>query len=379
MSFDIALTDKLSLFVEDMRRGGVECLPPDANRSEAAFAVEDGKVRYALGALKGVGEKAMQALVAERKANGPFKSLDDFAERIDPRLLNRRQIESLAAAGAFASIAPDRAAVFASAETILAHASSAADQRTSGQHGLFGGSSSAVAPMRLANAEEWSLAQRMAAERDSFGFYFSSHPVESHRHLLDANRARTFAQLAEMPMPAEGRAGATMAALVEESRWRVSQKGRRYLMATLSDQSGQFQATVFDDEASTAIEAAAKAGTCGLLTVELDKREGDDLPRVAIKRFQPLESLAKRTRLQMEIRIASAQLVGAVARELAGATGGGGIVRMRLPLASSGEAVVIVGRDFALDAELQARIERITGEGSVDLSVQEPPRLALVG
>ncbi|MCH8615335.1 DNA polymerase III subunit alpha [Sphingomonas sp. SM33] len=379
MSFDIALTDKLALFVEDMRRGEVECLPPDVNSSEAAFSVEDGKVRYALGALKGVGEKAMEALVAEREEKGPFKSLDDFADRIDPRLLNRRQIEGLAAAGGFDVLEPQRAAVFASAETILAHAASAADQRSSGQHGLFGGPESAAAPIRLARTEEWSLAQRMAAERDSFGFYFSAHPVDAHRHILEANKAKTFAQLADMPMPAEGRAGATMAGLVEEARWRVSQKGRRYLMATLSDSSGQFQASVFDEEASTAIEDAAKAGTCGLLTVELDKREGDELPRVAIKKFQPLDTLAKRTRLQMEIRVSSEALVPAIARELGGVRGGGGLVRLILPLSAGGEAIVIAGRDFALDAELQARIERIAGEGSVDLSVQEPPKLALVG
>ena len=379
MSFDMTQTDKLALFVEDMRRGEIECLPPCINASQAAFSVEDGKVRYALGALKGVGEKAMESLVAEREERGPFKSLDEFAERIDPRLLNRRQIESLAAAGAFDAIAPDRAAVFASAETILAHAASAAEQRTSGQHGLFGGGVASVAPIRLAKAEQWSLAEGMAAERDAFGFYFSAHPVDSHRHLLEANKAKTFAQLADLPMPAEGRAGAVMAGLVEEARWRVSQKGRRFLMATLSDSSGQFQASVFDDEASAAVEAAARAGTCGLLTVELDKRPGDELPRVAIKRFQPLEGLAKRTRLQMEIRISSPSLVPAVARELANAPGGGGIVRLVLPLSTGGEAVVIAGRDFALDAELEARIERITGEGSVDLSVQEPPRLALVG
>jgi DNA polymerase-3 subunit alpha len=379
MSFDIALTDKLALFVEDMRRGEVECLPPCINASQAAFSVEDGKVRYALGALKGVGEKAMEALVAEREAKGPFKSLDDFAERIDPRLLNRRQIESLAAAGAFDAISPDRAAVYASAETILAHASSAAEQRTSGQHALFGGSAASVAPIRLARTEQWSLAQRMAAERDAFGFYFSAHPTDSHRHLLEANKAKTFAQLAELPMPAEGRAGATMAGLVEEARWRTSAKGRRYLLATLSDSSGQFQASIFDDEASAAVEAAAKAQTCGLLSVELDKRPGDELPRVAIKRFQPLETLAKRTRLQMEIRLSSPSLVPAIAKELSGAHGGGGMVRLYLPLSSGGEAVVVAGRDFALDAELQARIERITGEASVDLSVQEPPKLALVG
>jgi DNA polymerase-3 subunit alpha len=379
MSFDMAQTDKLSLFVEDMRRGGVECLPPCINASEAAFSVESGAVRYALGALKGVGEKAMEALVAERKARGAFKSLDDFAERIDPRLLNRRQIESLAAAGAFDSIAPDRAAVFASAETILAHAASAAEQRESGQHGLFGGGDVSVAPIRLAKAEEWTLAKRMAGERDAFGFYFSSHPIEAHRHLLDANKARTFAQLAEMAMPAEGRIGAVMAGLVEETRWRTSAKGRRYLMATLSDPSGQFQASIFDEEASAAIEAAARAGSCGLLTVELDKREGDELPRVAIKRFQPLDALAKRTRLQMGIRVSSAAFVPAIARELSNSQGGGGLVRLHLPLANGGEAVVLAGRDFALDAELAARIERIAGEGSVELSVQEPPKLALVG
>jgi len=379
MSFDIALTDKLALFVEDMRRGEVECLPPCINASQAAFSVEDSKVRYALGALKGVGEKAMEALVAERETNGPFKSLDDFAERIDPRLLNRRQIESLAAAGAFDAIAPDRAAVYASAETILAHASSAAEQRTSGQHALFGGSPSSVAPIRLTKSEQWSLAQRMAGERDSFGFYFSAHPTDSHRHLLDANKAKTFAQLADLPMPAEGRTGAVMAGLVEEARWRTSAKGRRYMLATFSDSSGQFQASCFDDEASAAIEAAAKAQTSGLLTVELDKRPGDELPRVAIKRFQPLDTLAKRTRLQMEIRVSSPTLVPAIAKELESGRGGGGTVRLFLPLSSGGEAVVIAGRDFVLDAELQARLERLTGEGSIDLSVQEPPKLALVG
>ena len=98
--FDMALTDKLSIFVEDMRRGGVECLPPDINASHAHFTVEQGNVRYALGALKGVGEKAMEALVEERERGGPFLSLEDLAARIDPRLLNRRQLESLAGAGA---------------------------------------------------------------------------------------------------------------------------------------------------------------------------------------------------------------------------------------------------------------------------------------
>ena len=130
MSFDMALTDKLG----DVRRGHAarrgrvpaarhQRQPRLTSRSRTA------RVRYALGALKGVGEKAMEALVEERERGGPFASLEDFAARIDPRLLNRRQLESLAGAGAFDAIKPDRAAVFAAAETILAHAASAHDQR----------------------------------------------------------------------------------------------------------------------------------------------------------------------------------------------------------------------------------------------------------
>jgi len=379
MSFDMALTDKLGIFVEDMRRGGIEYLSPDINASHAFFTVENGAVRYALGALKGVGEKAMEALVEERERGGPFTSLEDFAARIDPRLLNRRQLESLAAAGAFDSIKPERAAVFAAAETILAHAASAHDQRESGQAGLFGGISAEAAPIRLPRDASWTIAQRMAAERDAFGFYFSAHPVDAARHLLAAHKVRTFAQIIETQVVEGERVGSTMAGLVEEARWRTSAKGRRYMMATLSDASGQFMATAFDDEATAALEAAAKAGQCGLLSVELDRRAGDETPRVTIKRFRPLADLAKSTRLQMTVRVADAAAAASIAGELANARGSNGLVRFLVPIAAGGEAVVVGGRDYALDAELAARIERIAGEGNVDLSVQEPPKLALVG
>ncbi|HET8749603.1 MAG TPA: DUF655 domain-containing protein, partial [Sphingomicrobium sp.] len=379
MSFDMALTDKLAMYVEDMRRGEVDCLPPEINASRAHFTVENGGVRYALGALKGVGEKAMAALVEERERAGAFKSLEDFAARIDPRLLNRRQLESLAGAGAFDAFKSERARVFAGAETILAHAASAHEQRESGQAGLFGVNSAEAAPIRLPRDASWTLAQRMAAEREAFGFYFSAHPVDTARHLLAAHKVRTFAEISEFTIGEGERAAATMAALVEEARWRTSARGRRYMMATLSDPSGQFVATVFDEDATAALEAAAKAGLCGLLGVELDRRAGDETPRVTVKHFQPLTELAKQTRLQMIIRIEDPELVGSLAPEFAAARGGNGVVRFVVPIASGGEASILAGRDFTLDAELARRIERIVGEGAVELTVQEPPKLALVG
>jgi DNA polymerase-3 subunit alpha len=190
---------------------------------------------------------------------------------------------------------------------------------------------------------------------------------------------RSFAEVADMSVAEGERIGASMAGLVEEARWRTSAKGRRYMMATLSDSSGQFVATAFDDDATAALEAAAKAGQCGLLSVELDRRAGDEGPRVTIKRFQPLSELAKRTRLQMTVRVADSAGVGRVVRELGEVRNSSGVVRIVVTTAGDGEATVVAGRDFALDGELAARIERITGEGSVDLSVQEPPKLALVG
>jgi DNA polymerase-3 subunit alpha len=321
----------------------------------------------------------MEALVEERERAGPFKSLEDFAARIDPRLLNRRQLESLAGAGAFDAIKPERARVFAGAETILAHAASAHDQRESGQAGLFGVNSAEAAPIRLPRDASWTLAQRMAAEREAFGFYFSAHPVDTARHLLAAHKVRTFAQIGEFSIPEGERVSASMAALVEEARWRTSARGRRYMMTTLSDPSGQFVATAFDEDTTAALEAAAKDGLCGLIGVELDRRAGDEAPRVTVKRFQPLSELAKQTRLQMIVRVADAGLAGRLAAELASARGGNGVVRFLVPISSGGEASILAGRDFTLDAELARRIERIAGEGSVELSVQEPPRLALVG
>nr|WP_294850156.1 DNA polymerase III subunit alpha [uncultured Sphingomonas sp.] len=379
MSYDIHQTDKLSLFVEDIRRSGIEVLPPDVNASEAAFSVEDGKVRYALGALKGVGEKAMESLVEERKRGGDFTSLEDFASRIDPKILNRRQLESLAAAGAFDGLHADRATVHAAAEIILAHAASAHEQRTSGQHGLFGGpSEDEVAHIRLPSGASWSLAERMAAERDSFGFYFSAHPVDAQKHLLAAHKVKAFGDLASMPGPSDGgRSQAMMAGLIEGARWRTSAKGRRYMMASISDSSGQYEATAFDDEACSDLEAAAKQGACGLMTVELDRRPGEDVPRVTVKRFQPLDQLAKRTRLQMKLILSKTSQVHEIQRELNDAKGGNGIVRVVISISEGRTANILLGQDFQLDAELAMRLGRILGDEHVDLSA--PPKMALVG
>ena len=218
----------------------------------------------------------------------------------------------------------------------------------------------------------------MTAERDAFGFYFSAHPVDSQRHLLAAHKVKAFAELSAIRAPADGgRSQTMMAGMVVSVRWRTSAKGRRYMMATISDPSGQYEATAFDPEPSADLEAAAKSGGCGLMTVELDRRPGEETPRVTIKRFQPLDGLAKKTRLQMLLAISDAEMIPLVARELV--RGGTGTIRAAVTIEGGREATLLLGRDFMLDAELAARLTRLLGVGAVELSAQESPKLALVG
>ncbi|MFZ5746276.1 MAG: DNA polymerase III subunit alpha [Pseudomonadota bacterium] len=383
MCYDIDQTDKLAVFVDDMKRLGVACLPPDVNASEAEFSVEpvvgDGgepglAVRYGLGALKGVGERAMEQLVAEREENGRFATLDAFAGRVDPRVLNRRQLETLASAGAFDSVDPDRAGVHAAAETILAVAQRTHASKTSGQGGLFGDAEPSGAAIQLPTSVHWSLTQRIQAEKDAFGFYFSAHPLDRFGHIVRMHGAREIMTLGDVPVPEGARVGSTIAALVEDARWRTSARGNRYMMAGLSDASGQLVASCFDEAASKDLEEVARGGGCALLTVELDRRAGEDAPRVTVKRVQPLEALAVSARLVLDVTIARAEVLSTLANLLSALRGGRGEVRARVPVGAEAEAELILGRDFRLDAELVGRIEALPGIAAAALQASDARR-----
>jgi DNA polymerase III subunit alpha len=382
MCYDMSNTDKLAIFADDMRRMNVRCLAPCINESSADFTVEatdDGlAVRFALGALKGVGEGAMEQLCAERAENGAFATINEFADRIGARILNRRQIESLISAGAFDVIDPARANVHASAETILAVAAQAEQARTSGQGGLFGGEGSGGASVPLQKGKSWTLAERMVQEKEAFGFYFSAHPVDRYRHLADAHNARSFAAICAMPAPVDGsRTAAMMAGMVEDFRWRTSARGRRYAMVTLSDSSGQFVASCFDDQVSAELEEACRNGGCALLTVELDRKPGEETPRVTLKRTQPFETLSNSTRLKGEIRLNAPESISILAAELSGMRGGRCELVVVVPV-TDGETRIRLGRDFSLDAETAARLNELPGVEGFTLTAPETPRLALV-
>jgi DNA polymerase III subunit alpha len=384
MAYDISNTDKLAIFTDDMRRLDVAMLPPCINRSAADFTVEEAgdslAVRYGLGALKGVGEGAMDLLCQERAGQGAFASIADFAARISPRLVNRRQIESLSAAGAFDLLDPNRAAVHGAAELILSAAAEAESNRSSGQGGLFGGEEHKAAAVKLPANLHWAMADRMAHERDAFGFYFSAHPVDRYRHVATEHGAKSFGEICQMPHVAEaGRTGGVMAALVESVRWRTSARGRRYAMANLSDASGQFIASCFDDPASKSLEEAAASGACLLLTVELDRQSGEETPRVTVRTVQRLEGLAASSRLRAQIVTASPDAMRALGTLLATERGGRSEVEIEAHLEQGAVAHIMLGRDFTLNGEMADRMRAITGVESVSLEpIAGPARLSLV-
>ena len=383
MCFDMHQTDKLGIFIDDMRRLEVTCLPPDVNRSEAEYVVEgDGEgglaVRYALGGIKNVGEKAMEVLVEERVASGHFASLDDFANRADPAQLNRRSLENLAAAGAFDSVEPNRAAVHAAAETLLAAAQSARDSRESGQGGLFGEAGSDMAKLRIDHTAIWSLGEQMNREKEAFGFYFSAHPCSQFAAVAASHGAKTNVELLESgPIPEGVRRAGTMAALIEGVRWRESRKGKRFMIADFSDTSGQFSVRCFDEAVGAQLTQWAKDAECLLLGVEMDMRPGDEVPSFTVKSAKLLSSLVSVTRLKMQLDVTSETGLRELAQLVEPLHGGKSELVIKTRADDGRWAHIVLGRRYQLDANLLDKVKAIDGIGNVELAPLAPV-LALV-
>ena len=383
MCFDMHQSEKLAVFVDDMRRSGIALHGPDINRSEAEFTVErteDGyAVRYALAGLRNVGEKAMDAIVAEREANGPYTSLDDLFRRLPAGAMNRRGLEALAAGGAFDSLEPNRAQITANAELLMAVADEAVRSRTSGQGGLFGAEDHSVPATRLAETAPWSRADQMAAERDTFGFYFAAHPVTEYRAVASANGARTYGSLMSGEGDASGgRSGAVMAALVENVNRRKTKKGNDFIAADFSDSSGQFSASCFEESLVEPFQQWAREGTCVLLNVELDRPNPDEPPRITVRGARPLASVSSAARMLLKLDVTKPEAMSELALLLPRAQGARGEVIARLRTGTGREPVMRLGNDFSLDSDVIERLIPVEGLANVALTARADRHLRLV-
>ncbi len=383
MCFDMHQSEKLAVFVDDMRRAGLALHGPDINMSEAEFTVErteDGyAVRYALAGLRNVGEKAMDAIVAEREANGPYTSLDDLFRRLPAGAMNRRGLEALAAAGALDALEPSRARITANAELLMAVADEAVRARTSGQAGLFGAEDHAVPATRLTEAAPWTRSEQMAAERETFGFYFAAHPVTEYRAVASANGARSYGSLMSGEGDAGGtRTGAVMAALVEGVNRRKTKKGNDFIAADFSDSSGQFSASCFEESLVEPFQQWAREGICVLLNVELDRPNPDEPPRITVRGARPLASVSSAAQMLLKLDVTKPEALSELALLLPRREGNKGEVIARLRTGTAREPRVRLGTDFALDSELIERLLPVEGLANVALTARADRHLRLV-
>ena len=281
MSLGLNNTDRLAALRQEASRMGIKLLPPDINKSDADFKLErepDGKVaiRYALAAVKRVGMAAMQAVVASRGMSS-FEDLADFAARVDPKQINKAQVENLVRAGAFDRLEPNRARAFTGAETILRRAQATAEESNSGQIGLFGKSNQAE-PLRLPDIPDWAPMDRLSFEAEAVGFHLTAHPLDAYATVL--RRMQVVSSTSLEARAQGGDARVKLAGSVINSKERITRTGSRMAWVRMSDAVGTFEVTFFSETLAKCRDLLV-AGSSIMVTVDL-RMEGESLRVTAV-------------------------------------------------------------------------------------------------
>lgn len=243
MNCDIHLTDKLAVYKRECDRMGIEIVPPCVSRSAPSFTVKEGRIHYALGALKGVGLDAMR-LIETARGDEPFRDLYDFARRVDMKRVGKRPLEMLARAGGFDLLDDNRARVMKSLDGLVAWSAAVQEQASSSQTSLFGGGED-LPPPRAPIAGIWLPAEKLGEEHKAVGFYLSGHPLDDYLPALRRKKVQTLAEISNEALggPMVAQIAGTVAARME----RKSAKGTQYAFVSLSDPTGLYEVTVFSD------------------------------------------------------------------------------------------------------------------------------------
>ncbi|HUG89644.1 MAG TPA: DNA polymerase III subunit alpha [Planctomycetaceae bacterium] len=254
LSCGMESSDRIAEHVEDCRRMRIAVLPPDVNSSEVEFGVQGDKLTFGLGAIKGVGEQALEAIVAERKASGPYRDIFDLANRVDPKQLTRGTLELLIKAGALDSLGPNREQHMLAAERAVQAAAARHRDKQLGQKNLFGGGEEAAGPaeavpMSLPEAPDWPHSQKLAAEKEVFGFYLTSHPLTEHADRLRQHATHTTKALAALDDKAEILLAGMISSIKKAQTKKPSRNGHtRYVNFDLEDPDGVVRCIMWPEE-----------------------------------------------------------------------------------------------------------------------------------
>ncbi|MGE5260457.1 MAG: DNA polymerase III subunit alpha [Actinomycetota bacterium] len=324
MTLDMGNADKLNGFAQEARRLGLRIEPPSVNHSEVGFVPSDGAIRYSLAAVKNVGRHAVEHLCEERVARGPFRDVSDFARRINPRLLNKRALETMAAAGALDELGIDRATALANVDRLIAAGNRSLETAAEGQEDLFAGATHVPPSIDLRPAKPFVPIDRLSREFEAIGFFLTGHPLDDYKEVLEALGAETWADFAAKARTR--RVVGTLAGTVLHARERKGKTGNSYAFVTFSDSTGQFEAVIFS-ELLAASRALLEPGTAVLLNAEAEA-DGEAI-KVRVQTMVSLEKAAEARHAGMKIYLDDTRALGPLVEQVGG---GGGQGQFRLVL-----------------------------------------------
>ncbi|HMK72346.1 MAG TPA: DNA polymerase III subunit alpha, partial [Myxococcaceae bacterium] len=386
-------TDKVVAHIAEARAAGLEVLPPDVNQSQLAFGAVEGRIRFGLGAIKGVGEAAIEAIL-EARSKGPFRDLFDFCERVDARRVNRKVLEALVKAGAFDFEGRPRRQLWLTVERAMERGASAQRDRAVGQSSLFGLLGGADAPASPAAAgeyvaaEEWPEKERLAGEKEAIGFYVSGHPLHQYEREL-----RRWARPAASVQRARRDETVTVAGIVSQLRERPTKTGKRMAWVTLEDLSGSVELVCFPGrEAGKSVmgkdgkwtksgprpgyeawEPLLKGDDPILVTgtVQVNIRDEENpVAELIVEQVQSLKEVRDKRLRRLELRVRADLVTDARLEELTRlAQRNAGATPVALSIVFPGEAEAVIGASLKVDVtdELIAQVDRLFGEKVVEL------------
>jgi DNA polymerase-3 subunit alpha len=301
----------------------------------------------------------MDSVVADRAASGPFRGAADFARRVDPKLVNKRAFESLARAGAFDALNPNRRQMVESSDVLLSSAARRAAERENGQTTLFGGASEAAEEVRLAPVADWPVHERLGEEFSAMGFYLSGHPLDSYAAALKRLGAVNFASLLEDRRRSAFKA--VLAGTMIKKHERRSRNDQSYAFVSFSDPSGMYEIMLFP-EVLAASRPLLEAGKSVLVTASAEW-DGDDL-KLRAASIVDLDAAAAQAGEGLRIHIDSDAALGPIAAQLK--QPGKGIVTLVVPGTAGEEVEVQLPKRHLISPALRNAIKTMPGVAMVE-------------
>jgi len=377
LTMDRNNTERITILLDDCRRMGIPVLPPDVNESTLYFTPTDEGIRYGMAAIKNVGEGAVQSIVDTRVQDGPYRTLFEFCERIDLKVVNRRVVESLVAAGALDGVEGHRAQKLEALDLALRVAQKAQEQREKGQISLFGGGDESAGTLELEGhelpvVEAWSEREMLAKERELLGFYVSSHPLKAYVRDL-----RSFSTpLREMENQRDGYS-MRVGGLVSQVRKLYDKRGQAFAFVTLEDMSGKGDVAFFS-EAFASFESLLEEDSVIMVEGRVSERNG----RLSLQaeKAMPLDGIREKMTKAVNVQLLYEEVDDELLQKLkAHCSRYEGDCELLLHLKNDGEKdVVIRSRTVRVNPcdELLQGLDDMLGNVSASLTAQiQPPAI----